>query len=264
MESLRASGLEFAYRGGPRVVSGIDFEVGPGELVCVLGPNGCGKTTLLKLLAGLLRPDAGRVELDGQEIAGYGHKERARKLAVVPQALPSLPDITVENFVLGGRYGHLGLFSSESNRDHRAVGYALEAAEIGELGPRFLTELSGGQLQRALIARALAQEAEVLLVDEPTNSLDPEHQISVMELILRLARLDRALVVVTHDLNLASQFATRVELMRDGAVVARGPVDEVVRREVLEPVYGTNLRYGRWTGPGGKGERPYAVPWLEE
>ena len=131
---------------------------------------------------------------------------------------------------------------------------------MADLADRPLPALSGGQRQRALVARALAQEARLLLVDEPTNALDPEHQLQVFDLIAGLADHGRAAVVVTHDLNLASQFATRVVLLDEGQKVADGPVGEVLVREVLEPVYGPNLRYASWSVPGG-GERPVVLPW---
>jgi len=254
--------LSFAYPGPIVGVDGLDFVADAGELVAVLGPNGAGKSTLLKLLAGLLTPTSGSVRLGGTPLGELKSRERARRVAVVPQSLTALPDVTVETFVRYGRYAHQTFLARPSRSDHDAVERALIEADAADLAARPLAELSGGQRQRALVARALAQEAELLLIDEPTNALDPEHQVLVFELIAKLAREGRCAIVVTHELNLASQFATRIVLLDEGRGVADGDVAHVLSREVLEPVYGTNLRYGTFPAPGGDGERPFIVPWL--
>ena len=255
---LQAHGLMFEYPGAIRAVNGFDLSFEAGELLVVIGPNGSGKTTLLKLLAGLLEPLEGEVKLDGEPLETLSARARARRIAVVPQFLRSLPDITVEDFVLGGRYGYLGMFQQETARDREVVQRALQDADLADLAERLVSQLSGGQRQRVLIARALAQEAEVLLVDEPSNSLDPEHQIRVFELLASLTREGRGALVVTHDLNLASQFASRILVVREGRPVTSGSPAEVLRREVLEPIYGPNLRYG--TFPGTE-DHPFVLPW---
>jgi iron complex transport system ATP-binding protein len=255
--------LVLDYPGPLRALDGVAVSVEPGELLAVIGPNGSGKSTLLKCLAGLLAPTAGSVELDGRPLAGLGVRALAREIAVVPQFLPALHDITVAGFVLGGRYAHFGRWHGPGQRDRNSVQLALEAADVAELGERLMSELSGGQRQRVLLARALAQEAGVFLVDEPTSSLDPEHQIQVFTLIARTVANERAAVVVTHDLNLASQFATRVALLEAGRVVVEDEVEAVLKREVLEPVYGPNLHYATFTGADGR-QRPFVVPWRPE
>jgi ABC-type cobalamin/Fe3+-siderophores transport system ATPase subunit len=262
MVTLSLDALGYAYPAGPRAVDGVALELGRGELACVIGPNGAGKSTLVKLIAGLVAPDAGRVSIDGRPLASLAPRERARQIAVVPQSLRALPDVTVLDFVLGGRYPHLGAWRRTRAGDRAAARRALGDADAADLEPRLLTELSGGQRQRVMIARALAQEAEVLLVDEPTTSLDPEHQLAVFALLARLTCEGRTALAVTHELNLASQFATTILLMQAGRIVARGAAGDVLRAEVLGPVYGTHLRYGRWPGPAGRGERPFVVPWL--
>ena len=256
---IEATELAFAYEGGVRAVDGVSLALAPGEFVCAIGPNGAGKTTLLKLLAGLIDPDAGRVLSHGEPLAEVSKRERARRVAVVPQSLLALPEIRVEGFVRGGRYAHLSFWRREEPGDQRAVDRALEEADVADLRDRLLTELSGGQRQRVLVARALAQEARALLVDEPTSSLDPEHQLAVLDLLAGLADEGRAVLVVTHDLNLASQYATRIALLDAGRIAADGPTAEVLRPEVLCPVYGPDLRFGTW--PVGGEERPFVLPW---
>jgi len=260
---IEARELVFTYPRGVQALSGIDLSVAAGELVCVLGPNGSGKSTLLRTLAGLLRPQTGRVELGGSDVARLGSRARARRVALVPQSLAAVPEVTVETFVAGGRYAHQGPFARISSADVEAVRRALAEADVADLAQRSLTELSGGQRQRAMVARALAQEAELLLVDEPTSALDPAHQVAVMDLVVELAAGGRGVVVVTHDLNLASQVASRVVLLDAGRKVADGTVEAVLTREALEPVYGPHLSYTTRPVPDG-GVRPVVLPWRSD
>lgn len=259
MVTLTVDDVSFAYPDGPPVLADLSLELAAGALTCVLGPNGAGKTTLLKLCAGLLSPNRGAVRLDGRPVGGLAPRERARQLAVVPQTLEAIPDVTVTDFVFGGRYGHLDAWRRVHAKDRRAVELSLAAADVEPFADRLMTELSGGQRQRVLVARALAQEPSVFLVDEPTSSLDPEHQLAIFELIAGLTGHGRTVVCVTHDLNLASQFATRLVVMKDGRLVKDGRPSEVLRPEVLDDVYGTDLHYGALATPDG-GERPFVVP----
>ncbi len=259
MSPLLGRSLRHVYPGEVLALADVDLELLPRELLVVIGPNGSGKSTLLRLLAGLLAPQQGEVLLEGQALSSLPPRERARRLAVVPQSLASLPEVTVETFVLGGRYARIDRFRGATARDLRAVGYALAACDVDGLQRRRLADLSGGQRQRVLVARALAQEAGILLVDEPTAALDLEHQVRVFELLARLADNDRAVLVVTHDVNLASQFADRVVLLDAGAVVAAGTPAQVLTREVLSPVYGRHLHFGRMPPPDG---RPFVLPWI--
>jgi iron complex transport system ATP-binding protein len=256
---LAARGVAFAYPGPVPALCGVDFELAAGELVFVIGPNGSGKSTLLRVLAGLLAPDVGEVRLEGRAIGELAPRERARRVALVPQYLPALPEVQAGDFVLGGRYARVGRWQAISADDRRSAQAALAACDATELACRALDELSGGQRQRVLVARAIAQEAPALLVDEPTSALDPEHQIQVLDLIARLRDEGRAAVVVTHDLNLASQYATRLVLLEEGRVAASGTCAEVLVRAVLEPVYGTRLFYGAWPEAGGAA-RPFVLP----
>ena len=259
--TLRARGVRFAYVPGEEVLRGVDVELHPGELVAVLGPNGSGKSTLLKCLGGLLRPEAGEIHVDDRPLTSLDPRDRAKRIAYVPQGLAACPDCTVETFVEGGRYAHLGLLRAPSAADRGAVAAAVHEVELEGLEERSMIELSGGQRQRALIARALAQQAPVLLVDEPTSSLDLHHSLALLQTLGRLTCERRAVLLVTHDLNLASQFATRMVLLEEGRVVAGGTARDVLRREVLEPVYGSELYFGEAPAADGNGTRPFVLPW---
>ncbi len=263
---LRFEDLVFSYpaldgAGERRALDGVGASIEPGELLVILGPNGAGKSTLVKVLSGLERVQSGRVCIGGEPIERLSVLERARRLAIVPQSLAAIPEVHVEDFVMGGRYAHHGRLRGPGPADVEAVREALEACDVAELGLRLLGHLSGGQRQRVLIARALAQEAPILLVDEPTSSLDPKHQLAVFELLSRLAARGRAIGVVTHELNLASQFADRILLMSGGQSLCEGVPEQVLVPEVLEPVYGNAcLRFGEFEVGGGR-SRPFVLPW---
>lgn len=262
MVVLRAQDVTFAYAGEIRAADGLSLTLLAGEFVAVLGPNGSGKTTLVRLMSGLLEPDTGRVTLDDDEVTSMPARERARRIAVVPQSLPHVPRVRVSDFVMGGRYAHGRRLRAPSDEDRAAVRRGLELADVPGLDERPLPELSGGQLQRVFVARALAQESRVLLVDEPTASLDPEHQIAVFRILRDLVRTEgRAVLVVTHDLNLAGQFASRIALLDEGRVAAEGAPKDVLVPGVLEPVYGPHFRYGAWSDDAGDEDQPFVVPW---
>lgn len=263
---MKVQGVDFDYQAGKQVVQalrGIDLDVEAGEMVAILGPNGAGKSTLLRLMAGLTRTTAGSITLEGKPIDQWSPRERARRIALVPQSSTALPEVTVEAFVGYGRYAWNRVLEGPKAADRDAVREALVAADLEELDQRPLAELSGGQRQRALIARALAQEARLLLVDEPTNALDPGHQLRVLDLLAELSAQGRAVVVVTHELNLASQFVQRALLLDGGRTVASAPIEEVLVPEVLEPVYGSQLSFGNLPVAGGRGTRPFVLPWKQ-
>ncbi|MBK7641976.1 MAG: ABC transporter ATP-binding protein [Planctomycetes bacterium] len=260
MPRLSARELAFEYPGPIRAVDGLSLAVDGAELVCLIGPNGCGKSTLLRLCAGLLAPLSGRVELDGADVWGLTPRERARRVALVPQYLPALPEVRVEDFVLSGRYAHLARWNRVAAHDQELVREALESCDAAEFAQRGLGELSGGQRQRVLIARALVQQAPLVLIDEPTSALDPEHQIRVFELLELSRARGNTVVVATHDLNLAGQFATRLVLLRQGRVVADGDAAAVLSPRTLTPVYGEHLAFGERALAGG-GTRPFVMPW---
>jgi iron complex transport system ATP-binding protein len=257
MVTLKAEHLVHDYPGPLRALDGASLEVGGGELVALIGPNGSGKSTLVRCLAGLARATAGRATVGGRPVAELTPGARAREIAVVPQFLPHLFDVRVDDFVLGGRYAHVDRWRGPTRADRDAVEGALASCDAAELSARKMSELSGGQRQRVVIARSLAQRAPVLLVDEPTSSLDPEHQVRVFELLAQAARDGNAVLVVTHELNLAAQFATRLVVLHRGRDVASGSVEEILRPEVLSPVYGRRLYFGRTAD----GATPFVLPW---
>jgi iron complex transport system ATP-binding protein len=239
-------GVDFAYpRPGadPRsVLRGLDLELRTGDLVALLGANGSGKTTLLRLLSGALRPDAGEVWVAGREVRSWSRDALARRVAVLPQQL-ELPDgFRVAELVEMGRAPHArSLFGSTAD-DERAIHQALTDAAALELADRMPHELSGGERQRVLVAMALAQEPELLLLDEPTLHLDLAHQVSLLRSIHRL-HVQRGLTVVAvlHDLNLAAAFAPRVVVLDGGRIVADGTPAEVLTPELAGRVFGVEV-----------------------
>jgi iron complex transport system ATP-binding protein len=235
---LQAADLGFAYDPARPVLSGVSLEVPAGAVVGVLGPNGSGKTTLLRLLAGTRRPTSGRVLLDGRELPTYSRRELARRLAVVPQETQLAFDYSVMEMVLMGRHPHLGLFEVEGPADYAAARDALAAVGAAGLEDRDFATLSGGEKQRVVIAAALAQATDVLLLDEPSSSLDLGAQLEIAHLLAELnQRRGVTIVVATHDLALATGICQDLLLMRRGRVVAAGPTAEVLTRDHLRAVY---------------------------
>jgi iron complex transport system ATP-binding protein len=224
------------------VLRGVDLAARDGELVALVGPNGAGKSTLLRVLAGLLRPTAGTVAIDGADLGALERRAVARRVAVVPQVFETLFPFTVREIVALGRTARLGLFGSLGSADLRAVDRALADLGATKLADRHIDRISGGERQRAVLAMALAQESEVLLLDEPTAHLDPAHQRQTLEQVARLARArGLAVVAVLHDLNLASALATRIVVLDDGAVVREGDPREVLTSALVSEVFGAGL-----------------------
>jgi iron complex transport system ATP-binding protein len=247
---LEASGLRFGYEASRPVVDGVELSVKRGEQLALAGPNGAGKTTLLRLLGGTLAPQYGTVTWEGQSLRKLSRREIARRIAVVPQSMPGglLEDFVVEQLVALGRTAHanwLGL-RGETSTDRRAIAEAMALTGAEPLAGRPLAELSGGERQRALLAMALAQQPELLLLDEPTRHLDPHHQVMLLNLIGSLAR-ERGLgaVAVLHDLNLAAAYFPRIVLMQQGKVVADGPPVAVLTEDAVSRAYGAGLRVTR-------------------
>ncbi|MBI2963033.1 MAG: ABC transporter ATP-binding protein [Deltaproteobacteria bacterium] len=238
---VRLEDVRFAYR-DRSVLDGVSFEVERGERFGLLGPTGSGKSTLVRLLSGVLRPSAGRISVGGRDLGGYPPAELARRVAVVPQETALDFPFSVLEVVLMGRAPHLGGFGFEGDRDVEAAESAMTRTGVADLAGRFFHELSGGEKQRVVIARALAQEPEVLLLDEPTTSLDIRHVVEIFELLSALSReRGMTLVVVLHDLNLAALYLQRLAFLKHGRLYACGPPEEVMTYRTIRDVYETDV-----------------------
>jgi iron complex transport system ATP-binding protein len=234
-----AGGVSYRYPGAVRdAVSGVDLRVSAGEFVAVLGPNGSGKSTLLRVLLGALPASEGSVTFSGRDIDEWPRDGLARRIGVVTQAEELAFPLTVREMVSMGRYPHLGAWRRETERDQRAIDRALAWCEVTAMADRSVLELSGGERQRARLARALAQDADTLVLDEPTASLDMAHEMTLFEMLARLAAGGTTVLAVTHNLNIAARYAHRLVLLDRGSVVADGTAAVVLTREIIETVYG--------------------------
>jgi len=238
VNAVDVQGVTFCYRTG-RGVEDVSFQAAPGELLGIVGPNSAGKSTLLRLLSKVVLPERGRILVEGQEITTLPRRSLARRVAVVPQEFQVAFPFRVAEVVLMGRYPHNTGGSWEGSRDHAAAAAALEATGILHLAGRRMDELSGGERQLVSIARALAQEAPILLLDEPTAHLDLRHQGIILQILVRRHREGRGTtILVSHDLNLAAEHCDRLLLLAGGRVRALGRPKEVMTPEHLEPAYG--------------------------
>jgi len=238
---LEARELAFGFP-GRTIGSGISLNVARGEALCVLGPNGGGKTTLLRTLLGLLPPHAGSVLVDGREVASLSRRDVAKLVGYVPQAHAATFGFSIEDIVLMGRTAHLGALAAPGGIDRRLARQALEEVGIAHLAGRIYTAVSGGERQLTLIARALAQQPQVMVMDEPTASLDFGNQMRVLEKLRSLAGLGIAIVFSTHDPDHAFVAADRALLLSEGQTLALGTPAEVVRADTLEALYGIPVR----------------------
>ncbi|MCK9904080.1 iron-dicitrate transporter ATP-binding subunit [Parafrankia colletiae] len=222
-----------------RIISeGLSVSIPDESFTVIVGPNACGKSTLLRGLSRLLKPSAGQVLLDGAAIQSYRTKEVARRVGLLPQTSIAPDGITVADLVARGRYPYQGFIRLWTEADERAVARAMDQTAVTDLSGRLVDELSGGQRQRVWVAMALAQHTSILLLDEPTTFLDIAHQIELMELFTDLHHVGHTLVAVLHDLNHAARYATHLIAMKDGAVVAEGPPSEIVTAELVDEVFG--------------------------
>ncbi|GAA3901406.1 ABC transporter ATP-binding protein [Streptomyces gulbargensis] len=235
---LAARGLTLAYE-DRTVVHELDLAIPDGEVTVIVGPNACGKSTTLRALGRLLRPAGGAVLLDGRELARLPTKRIARAIGLLPQTPVAPEAITVADLVSRGRQPHQAWWKQWSEEDERAVVEAMERTDVAALADRSVDELSGGQRQRVWIAMALAQETDLLLLDEPTTYLDIAHQVEVLDLVRRLNRVrGRTVVVVLHDLNQAARYADHLVAMKEGRIVAEGAPGDIVTADLVREVFG--------------------------
>lgn len=240
MVTIRATALSVTL-GQHLVLDGIDAQLDPGALIGVIGPNGAGKSTLVRALVGVV-PYAGQVTIDGHDAATMASADRARSIAYLPQGQTLHWPLTVERLVMLGRIPHLGPLSRPGAADRDTVERAMVRADVLHLRDRVATELSGGERARAMLARALAVDAPVLIVDEPLAALDPLHQIQVMALLAEEAQAGRLVIAVMHDLSLAARYCTRLLMLHHGRLVADGSANSVLTPARLAQVYGIEAR----------------------
>lgn len=236
-QRLSAERLTVGYT-DTAILKDVDFQVPDGQVTVLVGPNGSGKSTLLKALARILTPRKGQVFLDGQDIHHSKTRVVAQKLGLLPQGPIAPEGLTVRELVAQGRFPHQNIFKQWSGEDERAINEAMAVANVTEFADRPVDDLSGGQRQRCWIAMVLAQETDLILLDEPTTFLDLKVQVDLMNLLVRLAhQTDRTLVVVLHELNLAAAYADHLVMMRDGAIVQKGSPDDIFSSANLKAVF---------------------------
>jgi iron complex transport system ATP-binding protein len=246
---LRVDSLAFGFP-GRTIGRDVSFSLADGEVMCVLGPNGGGKTTLFRTILGLLLPHEGQILLDEKTLGSLTRQEIARRIGYVPQGHSAYFGYAVRDFVLMGRTAHLGIFSSPSKKDRAVAGQVLESLGIAHLAGRPVTEVSGGERQLALVARALAQEPRLLVLDEPTASLDFGNQVRVLERIAALARTGIAILFSSHDPDHAFLCAQRALLLAEGRVLESGAPREVIRPDTLRRLYGISVQVLPLAGGG--------------
>ncbi|MHA1764110.1 MAG: ABC transporter ATP-binding protein, partial [Promethearchaeota archaeon] len=238
--TISAKEISFNY-GSKLVLKDITIHFQKGFLYGILGPNGSGKTTFLKILSGVLKSELGEVIVDDILINTMNPREIAKKIAMVPQPTSINFDYTVEEIVMMGRYSHIGRFSQESPEDKRIVDEILKKLKLHELRKRSFNELSGGELQKVIIGRALAQNGKIILLDEPTTHLDINYKIEFMMMMRNYVEEGKIIIAVLHDLNLAAQFCDKIILLNDGKIKAFGPVEEIITRENIKTVYNIDV-----------------------
>ena len=241
IDLITVKGIRFCYYYLKWVLKDISFSLSKGEIVSIIGPNGSGKSTLLKLIAGIEEPQAGTIHINKRPVHSINRRNLAQVLGYLPQNIESDFDYSAEEVVALGRFPHLKGIGFLSQEDYQVVARCLEATDILHLRDRSLSTLSGGEKKRVLLASVLAQEPEILLLDEPTASLDIHHQIRFYSLLRRLAAEGLGIMVVTHDINLASVFSSRLLVLKEGRIVTEGIPQEVIKEGVMESVYGNSL-----------------------
>ncbi len=244
MSILQAQQLDIDY-GDTRIVQALSFSPPPGKVTALIGPNGCGKSTLLKAFARILTPQSGTLSLDGQAYAQLSPRELARKIAFLPQVLPIPEGVSVRQLVAYGRSPHNSLWGRLSGADRSSVDQALLRMELEALAERPLSDLSGGQRQRAWLAMVLAQDAAIVLLDEPTTYLDISHQVELLDLMRQLSAEGKTVITVLHDINQACRYADHLAVMQAGRLVASGTPEEVLDAELVGRVFDVQVQIMR-------------------
>jgi len=257
---IKIKDVRFSY-GSKEILRGVDVHIQKGKLTGILGPNGCGKSTLLKNMLGYLKKDSGEIYVGNKELGEFNQRELAKRVALVPQKSSLSSSMKVEEFVLMGRLPHLSSnWSGYSREDKNISEKNLEELELKEFKERGALSLSGGEFQRVLLARALTQEPEILLLDEPTSAMDLNHAVELMSKVKRLVKgKNLTSITVVHDLNLASMFCDELILLKDGVVAYKGTPKEVLTVEILKEVYNLECHIVK-----GEDEKPYIIPKIKE
>lgn len=257
-KAIEIKNLRHAY-GNQRVLDNLSFSIQGGDFFIIIGPNGSGKTTLMKIISGITKLQQGDVNLLDQSLQRYTQRSLAKKIAYVPQMLPPDFPFTVEELVLMGRSPHQGPLGMEQEKDFKIAKKAMTFTGVDQLYQRKFSQLSGGEQQRAFIARAICQEPRIILLDEPTASLDLAHQVRIMDLMERL-KIEKAItvVMVSHDVNLAAMYADRLLLLKAGRIVSLGRPKEVLNYKTLEEAYGCTILVDK--SPIGEYQRINLVP----
>ena len=240
MTAVKLDDVSFSYD-NVGVLNDISLELNDSNLTCIIGPNGVGKTTLVKCINRLLKPSKGTITLDGMDISTFSLFDLAKKMAFVPNSVSNVFSMSVSEAILMGRYPHSGWMTSEE--DLRVVEEMIHIMHLEDLADRNFRELSAGQTQRVVIARGLAQEPEILILDEPTSNLDVKHQMDIMKFLNNYSKnMNIKVIMVCHDLNITSSFADRIIMMHNGRVFADGTADQVMTEENIREVYNVNSR----------------------
>jgi iron complex transport system ATP-binding protein len=224
-----------------QVLRNVSFELRAGDCLSLIGPNGAGKTTLMLTLLGILRPAAGYIRLNGRDLAGLSARQRARLFSYVPQTIERIPAFTVYDVVAFARFPHVPTLHPLSAQDRSAIRHALEACNLTELARRPVNQLSGGERQKTLIAAAIAQDAQILCLDEPNTALDPAYQVELLQLFKSWHQRRRTLVLISHDLQLPGVLGGRAIALRGGRIVQDGPAEELLEPGVLTEIYGSKF-----------------------
>lgn len=241
METIKVKNIHFSYD-TKDVIKNVSFSLKQGEFLGIIGPNGAGKSTILRILCGILKPKTGEIIIFDKDINDINKKILAQKIAFVPQETHFALNFPVEEIVLMGRFPYLRAFQRERKKDFQATEYALMYANVSQFRERPINSLSSGERQRVVLARALAQEPEILLLDEPTSHLDLHHQYAIMELLKKLNAEGMSIIIVNHDLNLASLYCQRLVLMHEGCIYSKGTPQSLINEKILNTVYKTEVK----------------------